>query len=217
MYPRTQTVTISEVKWRPLNKALADSVERFIPQHYLCHPRFAPDPQFGWYTLLTHHRIIRQRRMTYQRLLSSYILDGHNLFRLGGRSRKPHHNSTCHSAQCSSVARLHTYNSWYIRISSSVLLSQVVHILLSALPFAAKRMWEEKTAMKQPHSFPRGCSAYRWRHYFLYSRSLLENSLNTYSTRLLTPLFHLVTRVSSLSLALLLSYRRLRCVYKALS
>ena len=53
----------------------------------------------------------------------SYILDGHNPFRLGGRSCKPQHNSTCHSAQCSSVARLHTYSSWCIHISSSVLLS----------------------------------------------------------------------------------------------
>jgi hypothetical protein len=92
--------------------------------------------------------------MTYQRLLSSYILDGHNLFRLDGRSRKPHHNSTCHSAQCSSVVRLHTYNSWYIRISSSVLLSQVVHIFLSALPFAEIEDVRRKNSNETAPQFP---------------------------------------------------------------
>lgn len=63
-------------------------------------------------------------------LLSSYNLDGHTPARLGGRWRRLHRNNTCHSAQGSSVARLHTYNYGCIRISSSVLLSYVVYFLL---------------------------------------------------------------------------------------
>jgi len=50
--------------------------------------------------------------------LSSYTLGDYTPSRRGGRSRTPHRNSTCHCAQCSSVARLHTYNFWCIRISS---------------------------------------------------------------------------------------------------
>ena len=52
---------------------------------------------------------------------------------------------------------------------------------------------------------------------FVFSVSFQRSHQITCGIRFLISLFHLVTRVSSLSLALLLSYRRLRCLYKTLS